>query len=302
MKFATSALALATLIGAAPAFAHIGYGGRNFGTLVNGSNVTIGNQAVSSNYGWADASDMSLVFDANLAITRDTAFAGLEAANLGTETIDAMTYGVGTDNLYLGDNHKSRAFRMHLDSALSVTMTVSAKSNATGSSVGGLLPGFSVYKGLAAVAPFTAPQSSADYDFAHASQAWRDTWAATHVGASFGYGATQGSWNALGDFYVGGDGEPSNDLSVLTYFQYVGSSYDSDTNGTAALTLTLGPGDYTVFVGGNDITNKGTANAAKAYGMSFNVAAVPEPETWAMLLAGLSLVALRARRRATPAA
>ena len=297
MKFRTSALALAALLATASASAHIGYGGRNFGNIINGSNVTIGNQAVTSNYGWADASDMSLVFDANLAITRDTAFAGLAAANLGTETIDAMTYGVGSDNLYFGDNHKSRAFRMHLDDTLSVTMNVAAKSNATGSSVGGLLPGFSVYKGLAAVAPFTAPQASADYDFSKASQAWRSSWAQTQVGASFGYGATQGSWNALGDFYVGGDGEPTNNLGVLTYFQYLGSSYDADMNGSAALTLTLGPGDYTVFVGGNDITNKGSANAAKAYGMSFNVAAVPEPETWAMLLAGLSVIAMRARRR-----
>ena len=61
-------------------------------------------------------------------------------------------------------------------------------------------------------------------------------------------------------------------------------------------TFLLGPGDYTVFVGGDDISNKGTLNASKAYGMSFTVAAVPEPETWAMLLAG----ALRRRDARTP--
>jgi hypothetical protein len=297
MNFRFSALALAALMASAPAFAHIGYGGRNFGNIVNGSNVTIGNQAVTSNYGWADASDMSLVFDSNLAITRDTAFAGLAAANQSTSGIDAMTYGVGVDNLYLGDNHKSRAFRMHLDDTLSVSFAVSAKANATGTSIGGLLPGFSVYKGLAAVAPFTAPQSSADHDFSKATQSWRGSWAQANVGMAYGYGATQGNWNALGDFYVGGEGEPVNNLGVLSYFDYIDSAYDADMNGTASLSLTLGPGDYTIFVGGNDITNKGTLNAANRYGMSFTVTAVPEPETWAMLLAGVSVVALRARRR-----
>lgn len=285
----STALAVSLLAVAGSSFAHISYTGRNLGTLVNGSNVTIANQAITSNYGWIDAADTALQFDPNLATMRDLALAA--GAN-----VDEIPVGFGVDNLYLGDNHKSRAFRLHLDSALTVTFTAMAKANATASSIGGLLPGFSVYKGLAAVAPFTAPQTSADYDFSDASQAWRASFAQTAAGAGFGTGATQGSWNALGDFYIGGDGEPVGNLAVLTHFQYVGHGMDADHDGDASTTLALGPGDYTVFVGGVDLANKGSANAIKGYGLSLNVSAVPEPSTWLLMLAGVPLLARRLRR------
>ncbi|MCU0842864.1 MAG: PEPxxWA-CTERM sorting domain-containing protein [Thiobacillaceae bacterium] len=44
----------------------------------------------------------------------------------------------------------------------------------------------------------------------------------------------------------------------------------------------------------------GTAWAVLNHGSDFAVAAVPEPETWALLLAGLGLVGLVARRRQAP--
>lgn len=287
MSFTTkTTLAIALSLGAASSFAHIGYGGRNFGNVVNGTSTTIANQAVSSNYGWIDASDMNLVFDANLATMRSL---GLAAG----ADIDDIPVGLGVDNLYLGDSHKARAFRLHLDSTLTVTFSAMAKANATASSIGGLLPGLSVYKGLAAVAPFTAPQTSADYDYSAASQAWRTSWAQASLGAGFDLGATQGNWNALGDWQTGGDND-----NALTSFQYMGHGWDSDMDGDASVTLLLGPGDYTVFVGGADLANKGTANAIRSYGLSLNVSAVPEPQTWLLMLLGAPLLARRLRRAA----
>ena len=50
-----SVLSLLTLL-ASSAFAHVGYGGRDFGIL-GGTAVSIVNQTVSSSYGWADATD-----------------------------------------------------------------------------------------------------------------------------------------------------------------------------------------------------------------------------------------------------
>ncbi len=275
-------MALATL--AASSQAHISYSGRNFGTLVNGSNATFANQAVTSNYGWIDAADTSLTFDANLANVRNLALtAGAD--------IDEIPVGLGVDNLYLGDSHKARAFRFHLDTTLTVTFTAMAKANATNTSVGGLLPGFSVYKGLAAVAPFTAPQSSADYDFSLASQAWRNSWAQANGLGGFGFAATQGNWNGLGDWQSGGDGD-----NALSTFEFMGHGVDADMNGDATVTLLLGPGDYSVFVGGADMANKGSALANKAFGLSLNVSAVPEPQSWLLMLLGAPLLALRRRR------
>lgn len=278
---------LAAACAAWPAHAHISYSGRDFGTI-GSSSVTISNQTVSSNFGWADASDLSLAFDANYAAWHTVDSASYTAAS----------FTDGVDNLYYGDSHKGKAFRFHLDTTQTLTISATSNASATVASVGGLAPGFSVYQGLAAIAPFTAPQTSADHDFAAASQAWRTSAVQADAGnGSYDYLATQGSWNALGNWYLGGDGEPSGNLSVLSFFQYVGSAATAVHDGTASGTFTLGPGDYTIFVGGDDILAKSQADSIKAYGVSLTVAAVPEPETYGMLLVGLGLVGAAVRRR-----
>ncbi|HZX27551.1 MAG TPA: FxDxF family PEP-CTERM protein [Telluria sp.] len=60
-------------------------------------------------------------------------------------------------------------------------------------------------------------------------------------------------------------------------------------------TMTLPAGDYAIKVSGNA---NGTHGGS--YGFDMQLAAVPEPETYAMLLAGLGLVGFAARRRNTP--
>jgi hypothetical protein len=59
--------------------------------------------------------------------------------------------------------------------------------------------------------------------------------------------------------------------------------------GGTGLTAPLAAGNYTMFLS--------ETNAVVDYQMDFNVSAVPEPETYAMLLAGLGLLGAVARRK-----
>ena len=256
-------LALATCL-TPVVHAHLGYTGRDFGTFtgLNYSSVTISNQAITGNYGWADAADGNL-----------------------------------------GDSHKARSFRFHLDHEASISVSFSANPNATPTSVGGLLPGVSIYQGLAGLVPLPATQttlpSSADHDGSESSLAWRTEVAKTTLGISYDYNATDGCWNAVGDWRMGGDGDLPGDFSQLSSFTYKVSSVDTDKDGVVTLTTTLSAGDYTILVGGTDIANKLSADAAKTYGVSgtFTVNAVPEPQTWALAGVGLVLVTFMARRK-----
>lgn len=60
-----------------------------------------------------------------------------------------------------------------------------------------------------------------------------------------------------------------------------------------AIVLGLTAGDYSIKLRG---VGDGTAGGAYAY--ELHLAAIPEAETWAMLLAGLGLVGMKLRRRA----
>lgn len=253
--------ALLGLVCLAPAArAHLGYGGRNFGTFTGAeaAAVTIDNQAVTGNYGWADAADSNL-----------------------------------------GDSHRARAFRFSLSSETWVTITASAKADATASSVGGLLPGFSVYSGLAAVTPFTGTQTAADHDGSAASLAWRTAWARANLGVAFDHEDTDGSWNATGDWKIGGDGDVPGNEAELSSFVLQGFSFDADLDGTVTGSFLLPAGDYSLFVGGNDIANKTSPQAGSAYGLSLTLGVTPVPEPGSGTLAGLGLGALlmKARRR-----
>ena len=260
-----SALSAVSLLSLSSAQAHISYSGRNFGSFTGLSyeTVTISNQAVTGNFGWADAADGNL-----------------------------------------GDSHKGRAFRFHLDNESALTLTVAANPSATATSVGGLIPAFSIYQGLAGVAPFatsqTALPSSPDHDEAAASVSWRTAFAQVNLGLGLDAAATGGSWNALGNWRIGGDGDLPGDFSQLSTFAYKGFALDADKNGSVDLTTRLGPGDYTVFIGGNDLANKASADASLAYGLTATIAvgSVPEPSSFALALGGAALIAtFRVRQR-----
>ncbi|MFZ4878023.1 FxDxF family PEP-CTERM protein [Janthinobacterium sp. Mn2066] len=95
--------------------------------------------------------------------------------------------------------------------------------------------------------------------------------------------------------------KPSIDLLELTGFKLT-DSFGNVFNGTRVqsgqidewnlLLDKLAVGVYTLSVSGTVLTN-----AAASYSGTINLSAVPEPETYAMLLAGLGLVGFVARRR-----
>ena len=247
--------------------AHISYTGRNFGSysgLTLGS-FSINNQTVTGNYGWADAAD-----------------------------------GI------LGDSHRGRAFRFHLDNTATVTLNVSANPTATGTSLGGLNPAFSIYSGLAALSPYNPPSQttnavSADHDFGAASVAWRTWWVQQNLNPlATDPSPTDGSWNALGDWKIGGDGDLPGDFSQLSSFIYKGSAAATGGANTIAGGFLLDAGDYTIYIGGNDIANKTSGTALSAYGIAATFSVTPVPEPSALALVGLGAVLLRqvARRRA----
>lgn len=225
------------------AHAHLTYTGRDFGAFsgqTNGS-VTLTNQTVTGNYGWADAAD-----------------------------------GV------LGDSHRGRAFRFHLDNAAFVSLTVSANPTATATSIGGLIPAFSIYSGLAAVAPFAPSQTtnapSADHDGTPASLAWRTLWVQQNLNPlATDEAPTDGCWNALGDFKIGGDGDLAGDPTQLSTLTYKCSAAATMGANLVTGSFALPAGDYTIIIGGNDIANKTAGTAASPRGIAATLSISPSP-------------------------
>ena len=219
MKFSLRCAALA-LGCALPCFGHIGYSGRDFGTLVNNAApVVIAGHSVTGNYGWADGTDADLA-----------------------------------------DSHKLRYYRFKLEQRAWVNISVSASTN-EGTKNGGLKPAFSIFRGLAHVAPITTePGGSADHDGSKISLAWRATQGDN----------TEGCFRALGNWRIGGDNQtgPSFDFNApngLSTFTYVGHRADGDAflfgqaegidgdgmaDGRVSHALYLDAGDYTLAVGG----------------------------------------------------
>ncbi len=92
---------------------------------------------------------------------------------------------------------------------------------------------------------------------------------------------------------AGGWGESiftgANDVSLTSAFEN-GISGNVGANSVSLIFDDLAPGWYAMYIGG---TNNATAGGA----FNLTVSAVPEPETYAMLLAGLGLVGWRLRNR-----
>jgi hypothetical protein len=240
-----------------PAAAHVGYTGRNFGTFDDSYAVsTRSNQSVSGNYGWID----------------------------------------GTDADY-GDAHKTLAYRFTLLNPTDVTLSFESQAFASPTpggalASGGLLPGFSLFQGLAHVKPM-----GADYDSADISKANRPA-------------NTEGAFRALNNWEIGNDPDTVNGVPAsLSFFKYIGHAYDGSgfgsdgiADGKVSHTFTnLAAGDYSVFMGGSDYLAQDISNPnlLSKYGVSGTLVAgvVPEPETYAMLMAGLGLMGAVIRRR-----
>jgi hypothetical protein len=231
------------LFGTLSASAHIGYNGRDFGTIVpNAAPVTVSNQAVTSNFGWAD----------------------------------------GTDDDF-GDSHKLRYYRFNLAAPAYVTITFAGSTNG-GTRNGSINPGFSVFQGLAHLAPITNPPGSADYDSSAITQAYL---------TSLGGVPKEGAFRALSDWRVGGDNQTgpvfdfdaADGLSTFVFKGYAadgdaslfgpvpGVTGDGNADGTVTKSFYLPAGDFSVFVGGVNYAGQLPTPDATSYGLVGTISA-----------------------------
>ena len=150
-KLLLSAIATAILISVGHnASAHISYTGRNFGTLsVGGAAVVIGNQTISSSFGWADATDtdwgdshrgrffrFTLNSTASVIITVSRNHLGNQAAGNGTANsflpavslYSGLAQGTVTINQTTGNGTVTRTEGLAHDTA---ALSVSSRGNST---------------------------------------------------------------------------------------------------------------------------------------------------------------------------
>jgi hypothetical protein len=254
IKITTAGFLLAYVSSAS---AHIGYTGRDFGSFAgNGSDPSklIASNTVTGDVGWASGTDANL-----------------------------------------GDSHKTRAFRFSLLGTGLVTLEIQGLDIIrSGVPVSALAnPGFSIYKGLAHISP-----ALGDHDGSFISTLYNDF--------TYGAGNWEGSFNALGDWKIGNDdGQTFADLSS---FAYVGNAADGSyanfgsaagirgdgvTDGYVKGSFILGPGEYSVFVGGGNYS--GVSTASFAFNATLSV--IPEPSIYGLLGIGIAVLIMAYRRR-----
>lgn len=225
-------------------------------------------------------------------------FTGLAASSLTLEANVTGNYGWAdaTDEDF-GDSHRSRAFRFHLDGPATVSVTATGIARVGG--LGGLLPGFSLYQGLAHIA---GPGQEGDHDTAPISLAY--------LASLGGVQPKEGAWVSTGDWKIGSESFP--DLSAFSLVGYAvdgtaanfgaapGVVGDGVADGTVTRSFVLGAGDYSLFVGGALYAGQpaaGDATRPPDFGLAVNLAVAPVPEPATALLTGAALTMLAAGRR-----
>lgn len=248
------------------ASAHIGYTGRDFGSYT-GSDVTktITNQFVTSDYGWADATD------ANLGDTHKT---------------------------------RAFKFSLTTDAWVTLSFQGLAYTSGATSYTALALPAFSLYRGVAAPSTHDGSAISFAWrDATYGTNATEGSLNAlgdwkigSDAGTTF---ADLSSFTYIGNAASGTTanyGIPAASLTLAdgTIVPNAAISGNGNTNGTVSGSFYLGAGDYSVFVGGANYF--GTATNA-TYGIQGTFTAVPEPSTWALLGLGSALLIISMRRR-----
>lgn len=252
------------------ALAHVGYSGRDFGTLMYNSDgssktVTIATQTISSGFGWADATD--------------------------------------TD---WGDSHRGKFFRFTLSGSGDVQITAQRNLLGTGTT-GTLLPAFSLYSGLGQLSPEQGGHDSADFSIDNRQVGTEGSLRALgnwSIGNDPTYNTvgdpTSGILYAprLAYFtYIGNaaDGNSAN------YGTAAGIFGDGTADGYLTATFTgLAEGDYSLWVGGANYglqTVETGPSTFPTYGVTVTAALVPEPSVGPLLIGGATLLTLLRRSR-----
>lgn len=245
-------LLLAGIFASQTAFAHVSYTGRDLGTF----------DALSN-----------------------------QSSTINNQTTRSFGWADAADTDW-GDSHQVKWFTFSLTNDAVVTISASAFSGATATSLGGLLPGFSLYEGL-------APRAA--HDGTAVTLAYRN---------ALGFD-TEGALNTFGDFEIGNDAGEINKLTFIGYAvdgnadnfgDLPGVIGDGIADGVVSSSFALAAGTYTLIVGGADYASQNDPlSLAYNYGLSttISVAAVPEPGSYAMLALGLAVTGFAARRRAS---
>lgn len=237
----------------------------------------------------------------NLGVDVPGAIAGATYATPYFKTITNQT--VSTDHGWaygtrpqFGDAHAIRAFRFTLAEAGRATINVTADP-LRGTSGVPIIPAFSLYSGLLST-------GSADYDTAPITLAWLESLGGIQPRA--------GALNSLGDWKMGNiasvaDGNGDFNFSELSSLTYIGNAADGTSanyglaagingdglaDGSIARSFLLGPGSYTVIIGGADLNGVNSST----FGINASLTVVPEPSGF--LLSAASCLLLLKRKRA----
>jgi hypothetical protein len=267
-------LAAALCAAATPLSAHILYTGRDFGVFTLGgstSPVTISQNNISSNYGWADGTDADFGDSHKLLPFRFS----LLSTGLVTLQIQGSSFQIGS----IG--------------------TIPAMAN----------PGFSIFKGIAHLPPLAEDHDTSEISRAYMDGTYGvDNWEGCFNALGdwkMGGLDEDFSYSDLSSFVYAGnaaDGTSANygtGATVITRAN--GTTQTNDVirgdglaDGSVTGTFALDAGEYTILVGG--ATYSGTSTASFGFNATLSVMAIPEPSTYALLSLGAIFLIAAYRR------
>jgi hypothetical protein len=275
------------------ALAHISYTGRNFGTLIIGTDFSNNTQTISSGFGWADATDADWGDSHRFRYFRFTLANPLTADQSVRITAERNLLGTGPNGTFLP--------------AFSLFLGLAQRANNEGVQQG------SIYR----------TEALAHDGAALSSQSLVDQFGSGN-GSGLGGSGKEGSFRSLGNWSIGNDptyntaGDPASGILIaarLANFSYIGHAADGTSanfgnaasivgDGTADGFVTanfssLAAGDYSLFVGGANYALQTTeASTLPTYGVNVTVGLVPEPSSASLILGSAALLGLLRRRQA----
>ena len=200
------------------------------------------------------------------------------------------------------DTHNNRFMYFNLAGTATVDFDITA-TNTNGNGV--LNPGYSIFSGFAPNLSHDGSPYSGQTQFA--------TWS-PFAGAPAGSSSSSSKW---GEYRSNADFTLANDSAQVSTLTYTGLSGSTGTGTTLHGQYTLGPGVYSLIVGGANTdslttllnaaiannssgTDYTTARLARTFNVAFSVTPVPLPAAaWLFGSGVVSLIAFARRRRAS---